>query len=75
MSDWKIIFTVNLNSSVLPLQMLTGVTGTLKFLHTSFDTYLDYTLAKFEPNNGPKYKTFEFFDKKNGFLKTILTKC
>ena len=38
--------------------------GSLKFLHTLFDKYLDYKLVKFEQNvMGRNVQSFVFFDK------------
>ena len=61
--------------SKLPLKLYHATvakadTGSLKSLCTLFDTYLDNILAQFEPNRMVPY--FEFFDKKQSFLKPFL---
>ena len=46
--------------------------GSLKSLHTLFDTYLDHMLVKFDQNHmSQPYKILSFFDKK---LLTIFDK-
>ena len=65
MSDGKSIFTVNLPLKLYRATVANADTGSLKFLHTSFDTYLDYMLAKVEANRrAQNVQHFEFFDKK-----------
>ena len=65
----KSIFTVNLLFKLFRATVANADTGSLKFLHALFDTYLDHMLAKFEPKrmvqNVPNLK---FIDKKSIFL-------
>ena len=50
--------------------------GSLKFLHTLFDKYLDPMLVKFEQNRMVLgIRNFELFDKNPGFFKTIYDKA
>ena len=49
--------------------------GSLKSLHTLFDTYLNYMLAKFEANIKVRnVQNFEFFDEKQVFFKKLVFK-
>ena len=46
----KSIFGVNLPLKLFRASVANANTESLKSLHILFDTYLDYMLAKFEPN-------------------------
>ena len=46
----KSIFAVNMPLKLFRANVTNANTESLKSLHTFFDTYLDYMLAKFEPN-------------------------
>ena len=49
--------------------------GSLKSLHTLFDTYLEYIPVEFETNYMVQnVQNFEFFDKKNRAFKQIFDK-
>ena len=75
MSDRKSIFTVNLSLKLYSATIANADIESLKFVHTSFDTYSDHMLAKYEANRmAQSVQNFEFFVKKRRFLKTILTK-
>ena len=51
------------------MERLNADTGSLKPLHTLFDTYLDYMMAKFEVNRiGRNVKNMRFLVKKRPFL-------
>ena len=47
----KSIFAVNLPLKLSRATVVNANTESLKSLHTLFDTYLDYMLAKFESNH------------------------
>ena len=49
-TTWKTIFAVNLPFKLFRATVANTNTESLKSLYTLFDTYLDYMLAKFEPN-------------------------
>ena len=71
----KSIFAVNLPLKLYRATAANADTGSLKFLHTLFDSYWDHMLAKFEANRiAQNVQNFEFFDKKTGFLKTTFDK-
>ena len=63
----------------LPLKLFRATvtntdTGSLKSLHTLFDTYLDFMLTKFEVNRMVQNVQYvELFDKIPSFKKTFLT--
>ena len=46
----KSIFAVNFPLKLFPATVANANTESLKSLYTLFDSYLDYMLAKFEPN-------------------------
>ena len=46
----KSIFEINLSLKLFRATAANAKTESLKSLHTLFDTYFDYMLAKFEPN-------------------------
>ena len=56
----KSIFAVNLPLKVFRATVSNTDTGSLKSLHTLFDTYLDYMLTKFEANRFEMYKCGAF---------------
>ena len=68
----KSIFAVNLTLKLLRATVSNADTGSLKFLHTLFDNYMDHMLVKFEQNH--MVQNFEFFDKNPFFKKTFLPK-
>ena len=62
MPDWKSISAVNLPSKLFRATVANADTGSLKFLHTLFDTYWDHMLAIFERNRMiQNAQSFEFF--------------
>ena len=74
MPDRK-FFAVNLTLKLFHATITNADTGSLKSLHTLFDTYLTRMLAKFEPNHSVRnVQNFERFDKKPSILKPFLTK-
>ena len=75
MSDRKINFTVNLPLKLSRATVANADTGSLKFLHILFDTYLHHMLAKFDANHmAQNVQNFEFFFDKNRIFKTIFDK-
>ena len=50
MPDRKINFAVNLILKLFRAAVANADTGSLNSLHTLFDMYLDYILAKYEAN-------------------------
>ena len=68
----KSTFAANLSLRLFRAIVANSNAKSLKSLHTLFDTYLDYMLAKFEPNR--TVKNTQNFDKKASSLKVILTK-
>ena len=67
----KSIFAVNLPLKLFPTAVANADIGSVKSLHTLFDTYLDHMLVKFEKTNCMVKTTrnLEHFDKKkNGFF-------
>ena len=72
----KSIFAVNSPLKLFLATVANANTESLKSHHTLFDTYLDYMLAKFEPNRiYPKCTNFELLDKKASSFKTIFDKA
>ena len=70
----KPIFVVNLPLKLSRATIANDDTGSLKSLHTLFDTHLDHMLAKFEPNRLVRnVQNFDLFDK-NQVFKTIFDK-
>ena len=64
----KLIFAVNLLLKLSPATVANADIGSLKSLHTLFDTYLDHMMVKFEQNCMVQTtRHFELFDKKPGF--------
>ena len=64
----KPIFVVNLPLKLSRATIANDDTGSLKSLHTLFDTHLDHMLAKFEPNRMVRnVQNFDLFDKKPSF--------
>ena len=64
----KSISRVNLPLKLFCATVANADTGSLKFLHTLFDTYLDHMLTKFEANRmALNVQNFSFFDKKPDF--------
>ena len=67
MSDWKTFFTANFPLKLYRATVANADTGSLKFLHTIFDTYLDNMLAIFQPKsifqNVQSLRVFFFFTK------------
>ena len=69
----KLIFAVNLPLQLFRVTVANFDTGSLKFFHTIFDTYLNHMLTKFEPNRMARnVQNFELFGKKT-FLTQVLT--
>ena len=59
-----------------PTTVSNSDTGSLASLHTLFDTYLIHMLEKFDPNRMTRnVHNFEFYYKKQSFLKSILDKA
>ena len=71
----KSIIAVNLPLKLLYVTVANANTESLKSLPILFDTYLDYMLAKFEPNRiVQKVKKIELLDKNPSSFKTIFDK-
>ena len=74
MSDGKIIFEVNLSFKLVRATVATSDTGSLKFIHALFNTYLNHTPGKIKPNRMVRNeKQIALNDKSPSFLKTVLT--
>ena len=73
MPDRKINFCSKFAIKIFRTTIADTDTGSLRSLHTLFDTYLDYMLTKFEANRMVQnVENVELFDKKknnNKFLK------
>ena len=71
----KSIFALNLPLNLFRATVTNADTWSFKSFHTLFDTNLDHTLAKFEPNHMiGNVKISSFLTKNEGFLKPFLTK-
>ena len=67
----KWIFAVNLSLKLFRATAAIADTGSLKYLYTLFDTYLNYMLAKLESNYMVQIKTFSVLTKSQVFNETF----
>ena len=71
----KPIFAVNLSLKLSRTTVTNATTESLKSLHTLFDTFSDYILAKFEPNRIVwNVQKLNYWTKNQVLLKPFLTK-
>ena len=75
MSDRKTNFCNKFGCTTLSCHLANANIGSLKSLPILFGTCLDHMLIKFEQNRMVRnIQSFEFFDRKPGFLELFLTK-
>ena len=68
----KSTFAVNFPLNIFRATGVNADNGSLKSLHTLFDTCLDHMLAKFEPNHMVQnVQNFDVYDNKLSFLKQL----